>query len=415
MLDITYIRENTEKVREGVRKKQSDPSLIDQILKLDQERVSLLQKTEELRRERNEISGKSERGSNQRGKEIKEELKELEPKLKEILGQYEQSLFALPNLPSDDVKEGKNDTENDVVRSWGEKTKFIFKPKDHVELGAALGIIDIDRAVKVSGTRFAYLKGDAVLLEFALVRFAMETLMKESFIPIVPPVLIKKESMQGMGYMEQGGDEEMYIFDKDGMVLVGTSEQSIGPMHQGEVLAEKVLPLRYVSFSSCFRREAGSYGRDTQGILRVHQFDKVEMFSFTRPEDGEKEHEYLLSLEEKLFQSLEIPYQVIKMCSGDLGIPAARTYDIEAWLPGQEKYREVTSTSTTTDYQARRLNIKYRSGNKTEFVHMLNGTAFAIGRTIIAILENYQKEDGSIEIPKVLQEYMGRDLIALKR
>jgi len=212
-----------------------------------------------------------------------------------------------------------------------------------------------------------------------------------------------------MGYLEHGGEEDMYVFEKDGLVLTGTSEQAIGPMHANETL--KDLPLRYVGFSSCFRRESGSYGKDTRGVLRVHQFDKVEMFSFTKPEDSDKEHEYLLSLEEKLFAALEIPYQVVKMCSGDLGAPAARKYDLEAWMPGQGEYREVTSTSTTTDFQARRLNIKYQSGGKTEYVHTLNGTAFAIGRTIIAIMENYQQEDGSVEIPEVLRKWVGKDKI----
>jgi seryl-tRNA synthetase len=213
--------------------------------------------------------------------------------------------------------------------------------------------------------------------------------------------------MRGMGYLEHGGEEDMYVFDKDGLILIGTSEQSIGPMHSGEVLEGTKLPLRYVSFSSCFRRESGSYGKDTRGIIRVHQFDKVEMFSFTKAEESDKEHEYLLSLEEKLFQKLEIPYRVVKMCSGDLGAPAARKYDLEAWLPGQDTYREVTSTSNCTDFQARRLNIRYNDKGEVKFVHTLNGTAFAIGRAIVAILENYQKEDGTFEIPKALGKWIG--------
>ena len=252
------------------------------------------------------------------------------------------------------------------------------------------------------------------MLEFALVRLALETLIKEGFTPVIPPVMIKLDSMQGMGYLEHGGVDNMFVLEKDSLVLVGTSEQSIGPMHMNEVLDVKTLPRRYVGFSTCFRREAGSYGKDTRGILRVHQFDKVEMFSFTRPEDGDAEHEFLLSLEEKLMQNLELPYQVTKMCSGDLGDPAARKYDINAWFPSENCYRETHSTSTTTDFQSRRLNIKYRKKDGTSaFVHMLNGTAFS-QRPILAILENYQQEDGSVRVPEVLQEFVGKDIIKSK-
>ncbi|MCR4264172.1 MAG: serine--tRNA ligase, partial [Candidatus Roizmanbacteria bacterium] len=303
---------------------------------------------------------------------------------------------------------------------------FEFKPKDHLELGELHDIIDVKRASKVSGARFYYLKGDGALLEWALLQLAIETLTKEGFTPIIPPVLIKKSSMKAMGYLEHGGEEDMFVLDKDGLILVGTSEQSIGPMHMNEVFDKKDLPRRYFGYSACFRREAGSYGKDTRGIIRVHQFNKVEMFSFTTPENGDAEHDYFLSLEEKFLQALEIPYQVIKMCSGDLGAPAARKYDLEAWIPTQEKYRELTSTSTTTDFQSRRLNIKYRepgvpgvigSGvipvpSSFRYVHMLNGTAFSMGRPIVAILENFQEKDGSVRIPKVLQKWMGKEFIS---
>jgi seryl-tRNA synthetase len=407
MLDIIFIRENTEKVKAGVAAKQLDPKIVDEVLKLDEKRRKLIVEAEELRAKRNKAA---EAKDIEVGKKIKEELKKVEPELSKAEEEFKKSLSELPNLPADDVKEGKDERENEVVKKWGEVKKFDFKAKDHLDLGEALGIIDVERAAKVSGSRFGYLKGDAVLLEFALVQLAMETLVKEGFVPVVPPVLIKKEMMGAMGYLEHGGEEDMYVFDKDGLVLVGTSEQAIGPMHANEVLNN--LPLRYVGFSSCFRRESGSYGKDTRGILRVHQFDKVEMFAFTKPEDSDKEHENLLSIEEKLLQALEIPYQVVKMCSGDLGAPAARKYDLEAWMPGQETFREVTSTSNCTDFQARRLNIKYQAGGKTEYVHTLNGTAFAIGRTIIAIMENYQQKDGSIEIPEVLRKWVGKDIIA---
>ncbi len=408
MLDIDFIRKNPEKVKKGVGAKGLDPEMVDKVLDLDKKRRSLLEEVEKLRARRNKLAKEKDVEG---GRKVKKELQNKEPELAKIKNEYKEALYLIPNLPAEDVFLGKDEAENEVLRQWGEQGKFDFKAKDHLELGEALDIIDVKRAAKVSGTRFGYLKGDAVLLEFGLVQYAFETLTKEGFIPIVPPVLIKKESMEGMGYMEHGGKEDMYILDKDSLVLVGTSEQSIGPMHAGEVFQAKDLPKRYLGFSACLRREAGTYGKDTRGILRVHQFDKVEMFSYTRPEDSDKEHEYLLSLEEKLFQALEIPYQIVKMCSGDLGAPAARKYDLEAWMPGQGKYREVTSTSNTTDFQARRLNIKYREKGKTDFVYTLNGTAFAIGRTIIAILENYQQKDGSIVIPKVLQKWVGKDRI----
>lgn len=406
MIDINQIRENPEKIKEGIKTKQLDPKLVDEVLESDKKRRELLGEIETLRADRNKAAKEQDK---EKGGEIKTKLQKLEPELAKIEKEYKEKLYQIPNSPADDVKVGEGESKNEVVRKWGEKKES--PAKDYLELGKNLDIIDIKRAAKVSGSRFGYLKGDAALLELALVQFAMELLVKEGFTPIIPPSFIKKESMQGMGYLEHGGEEDMYVFEKDNLVLVGTSEQAIGPMHMNEVLEEKNLPKRYVSFSPCFRREAGSYGKDTKGILRVHQFDKVEMFSFTKPEDSEKEHEYLLSLEEKLFQALEIPYQVVKMCSGDLGAPAAKKYDLEAWMPGQGKYREVTSTSNTTDFQARRLNIKYQDKGETKFVHTVNGTAFAIGRTIIAIIENYQQKDGSVLIPEILQKWVGKEKI----
>lgn len=411
MLDIQFIRDNPDKIKKAVQAKQLDPKIVDKLLEIDEKRRKLIVEIEEIRAKRNKIA--SEGKASEEGKKVKEELKAKEPELSKVEEEYRKALFEIPNPPAEDVKEGKDESENEIVRKEGEIKKFDFEAKDHLALGEALGIIDVERATKVSGPRFGYLKGDAALLEFALVNLALEILTKEGFTPVIPPVLIKKEMMGGMGYLEHGGEEDMYVFDKDGLVLVGTSEQSIGPMHSGEVLASNSLPLRYMGFSTCFRRESGSYGKDTRGILRVHQFDKVEMFSFTKPEDSDKEHEFLLGLEEKLLKALKIPYQVVKMCSGDLGAPAARKYDLEAWMPGQGKYRELTSTSNTTDFQARGLNIKYRDGDKLEFVHTLNGTAFAIGRTIIAILENYQLKDGSIEIPEALRKWVGKDKITL--
>jgi seryl-tRNA synthetase len=422
MLDIKYIRENKEKVKKGVADKQFDPTLVDDVLELDDKRKTILQEVEELRAKRNSNADELKRTAQSKqkpdsalineGKKIKEELKEKEPKLSETEDKYLEALKKIPNPPAKDVKVGKDDSENEVIRKWGEPRKFDFTVKDSAQLGEELGIIDTERAAKVSGARFFYLKGDGVLLQFALEKLVMETLLKEGFVPVIPPVLIKRESMEGMGYMEHGGEDDMYVLEKDNLVLVATSEQSLGPLHSNEVLISKDLPRRYMGFSSCFRREAGSYGADTKGAFRVHQFQKVEMFSFVRPEEGDKEHEFLLSMEEKLLQAIKIPYQVAKMCSGDLGMPAARKYDLEGWFPSQEKYRELTSTSTTTDYQSRRLNIKYKEGEKTEYVHTLNGTGFS-QRPILAILENYQQEDGSVVVPEVLRKWMGKEKITL--
>jgi len=340
----------------------------------------------------------------EKAKNLKEEIKSLEPELEKIEKEFNELFLRIPNLPLDDVPIGKDESENKVIREIGKKPKFNFEPKDYLELAEKLDIIDVKRAAKVSGTRFGYLKGGAVYLEFALIQLAFNELVKQGFCPVIPPVMIKTEMMKGMGYMERGG-EEIYQLPKDDLVLVGTAEQSIGPMHADEVFDEKDLPKRYVAFSPCFRREAGSYGRDTKGILRVHQFDKVEMFIFCKPGDSVKEHKLLLSIEEKLMQLLKIPYRVLNICTGDLGDPAAVKYDIEAWMPGQNEYRETHSTSNCTDFQARRLNIRYKAkDNKLNFVHTLNGTAFS-QRPILAIIENYQQKDGSIKIPKALQKY----------
>lgn len=421
MLDIKFIREHPEKIQQAAKDKGIDID-INHVLEIDKKYSQLQLSVQKLREERNvaarlqsprgEASGGQAKNKNiEEGKRIKNELEIQEHALKAIGEEKEEWLLKIPNLPKQDVKVGIDESDNEVIREYKEPTRFSFKPKDHFELGQALDIIDVERASKVSGSRFGYLKNDGVLLEFALVQLALKVLTTEGFIPIVPPVLIKTEVMKALGYMEHGASEDIFSIPKDNLVLVGTAEHSIIPMNKDEVFNKKDLPKRYVGFSTAFRREAGSYGKDTRGILRVHQFDKVEMVSFVSQEDDDKEHEYLLSLEEKLFQLLDIPYQVIKMCTGDLGFPTARKYDIEAWMPWQQKYREVTSTSTTTDFQARRLNIKYEEGNEKKYVHVLNGTAFAIGRTIIAILENYQEEDGTVIIPEVLQKFIGKKSI----
>jgi len=318
-------------------------------------------------------------------------------------------MIQIPNLPLKDVPVGKSEEDNKVVRKYGKA-----KPgaNSYLELSEKLDIIDIKRAAKVSGARFGYLKKGLALLEFGLVQLALDILTKQGFIPVIPPVLIKPKMMQAMGYLEQGGDDEVYHVSKDDLYLIGTAEQSIGPMHAGEIFNEKDLPKRYAAFSSCFRREAGSYGKDTKGILRVHQFDKLEMFSFCRPEDSVSEHKFFLSLEEKLMKTLKLPYRVVQLCTGDLSFVSASTYDIETWMPGQETYRETHSASNCTDFQSRRLDIRYRSGQDTNFVHTINGTAFAIGRTLIAIIENYQQKDGSIKVPLALKKYVNIDRIS---
>jgi len=407
MLDIKFIRENPDKVKEGCKKKQVDCD-IDRLLEVDKKRRELMQETENLKAEQNKISskGKTDKDQIEKAKEIKVKIKELEPELKKVEEEFNQLMKLIPNPPLNDVIEGKDESENKVLRQEGEKTKFDFKPKDYLEIAEKLDIIDVKRAAKASGARFGYLKGGAALLEIALIQLAFQNLTKKGFIPIIPPVMLNDRSMRGMGYLDRGADE-VYHLEKDNLYLAGTSEQSIGAMHIDEVFQEKDLSKRYVGFSSCFRREAGAYGKDTRGILRVHQFDKVEMFSFCKPEDSPKEHAMFLELEEKLMKELKIPYQVIDICSGDLGDSAAKKWDIEAWLPGQNKYRETHSTSNCTDWQARRLNIRYKDKDGVKFVHMLNGTIFAIGRILIAIIENYQQKDGTIVVPEVLRQYMG--------
>lgn len=408
MIDIKKIIENPKAFEKSAANKGYGVDLKN-LIDTDKKRQEIDIKVQDLRQSRNEAAREK---NIELGKKVKIQLDELEGELNKLEEEVRTELMKVPNLHKEDVKIGRNDSENDVIRKYSEPKKFNFTPLDHVALGEKLDVIDLDRAAKVSGSRFGYIKNQLVLLEFALVQHALNTLIPEGFKPVIPPVLIKKDVMAGMGYMEHGGDEDMFQITSDNMVLVGTAEHSIVPMHKDETLNVEELPLRYVGFSTAFRREAGSYGKDTKGILRVHQFDKVEMVSFVEEGKDDSEHEYILGLEEKLFQSLEIPYQVVKMCTGDLGFPTARKFDIEAWMPGQNKYREVTSASTITDFQSRRLNIKYKTENGKKYVNILNGTAFAIGRTIIAIMENYQEPDGSIIIPDVLTKYTGFEKIS---
>jgi len=424
-MNLHFIRQNKELVIDGCRKKRVKVD-IEKIIRLDEERRAVMQKIENFRAEQNEasrrcgvlrsqgakedkISKKPSPEEINKLKQIKIETKKLELRLEKLEVELNGLVKMVPNMPLAEVPVGQSEADNVVLREMGQKPKFNFQPKDYLVLNEKLDLIDTERAAKVAGSRFGYLKNEAALLEFGLIGLALETLLKQGFVPVVPAVMINEKAMSAMGYIDRGGDE--IYKTQDDLYLVGTSEQSIGPMHLDEIFADKDLPRRYVSFSTCFRREAGSYGKDVRGIMRVHQFDKMEMFIFCRPEESVKEHQLLLSSEEKLMQLLKIPYRVVDNCTGELADPSAATYDIEAWMPGQNngqgQYRETHSTSNCTDFQAQRLNIRYRDKNsQTNFVHTLNGTAFAMGRMIIAIMENYQQKDGSIAVPKVLQKYI---------
>ncbi|OGY67659.1 MAG: serine--tRNA ligase, partial [Candidatus Harrisonbacteria bacterium RIFCSPLOWO2_02_FULL_41_11] len=330
MLDINFIRDNSKEVKRGLAAKNAAPDLVDKFLELDEKWRVLTKQFDDSRAKQKKLG---EEKKIEEARVIKDVLKKLEADMTDLDKMRQEALHQMPNLPLASAQVGKDESENKILKEVGEKPK-LDKPKDYLTLAQELDLIDIERAAKVSGSRFGYLKGAAVLLEFALVDLALKILVKEGFIPVVPPVLLNEKSMWSMGYLERGKDE-IYYLPADNLYLAGTSEQSVGPMHQNEIFEEKELPKRYVAFSTCFRREAGSYGKDTKGILRVHQFDKVEMFSYVKPEDSEKEHQFLLSLQEKLMQTLELPYRVIDICSGDLGDPAAAKYDIEVWLPGQ--------------------------------------------------------------------------------
>lgn len=417
-MDIKQIRENPEEIKKKIARKGADPSLIDDAIILDQRRRDLIAKLEKNQSELNKLSkeiaeyhGQQKIDAINEASSTSESVKQLKPEFDKVDEEYKKVIYEIPNPPFDDVIDGMSDKDNTVNRKWGEPAKFDFEPLDHVALSEKLDLIDIARAGRVSGSRFFFLKRELVLLEMALFRFAVDTLVNEGFIPMVPPVMLNRAIMEGAGYIP-GGEEEIYK-TQDELYLAGTAEQPLAGYHMDEILDEKNLPLRYFGISTCFRREAGSHGKDVRGILRAHQFNKVEMFSYTKPEDSAKEHEYLVSLEEKLMQALNLPYQVVNISAGDLGAPAAKKFDIETWMPGENKYRETHSCSNCTDFQARRLNIRYRSKTgKIEYLHTLNGTAFA-ERPLIAILENYQQKDGSIKVPEVLQKYL--DFKEIKR
>jgi len=419
MIDPIIVRDNPDKVRLNLKNRNFDPKLVDQFLDLDSDWREKLAEVEELRAGRNKITDeiKSNGGKPNdellvKAKEIKDQLQKLEAPLVKLEEKWQEALYALPNMIADDVPVGKDDTDNVEIKKWGEVPKFDFKPKDHLEIGESLDIIDVKRAAKVSGSRFGYFKGDGALLEMGLMWYVFTKLAGKGFTPIIPPVITKKEIERGLGYAENGGWGQAYLFEKDQMVFVSSSEHSVIPMHQGEVLREKDLPVRYVNFSTCFRREAGTYGKDTRGMFRVHQFNKVEMNIYTMPDlkVSDQECEKMLAIQEEIMQELKIPYRVMKSCSGDLPFPNRRMYDLDAWFPGQDNYRETHSCSNCTDFQTRRLDIKVRTKKGNQYLHALNATAIT-DRAVIAIIENYQQKDGSVLVPEVLRELIGKERI----
>lgn len=410
MIDINLIRENSDEVKRKVASKNFDPKIVDEVLKLDEKRRKFIGEIEVLRSKRNEAAKDKDI---EKGKKIKSELQKLEPKVQEVEKEFLEKFSQIPNLPADDVKIGKNESENEEIKKWGKPTEFKFNAKDHLEIGTNLGIIDFETGAKVTGSQFYYLLGDGALLELALIHYAFEVLTKEGFLPIITPDLAKSRYYLGTGYNPKGDEAQTYTIEGADLGLIATAEVTLAGKHADEVIPENKLPLKYIGYSHCFRQEGGSYGKYSKGLYRVHQFTKAEMFVYCKPGDSDKIHDQLLELEEKIYQGLEIPYRVLKQCTGDLGAMAARKYDIEAWMPGRNDYGEITSTSNVTDYQARNLNVKYRTKEgKNEYVHMLNGTAIATSRVPIAIMENYQNEDGSVRVPKVLQKWMGKEKIS---
>lgn len=414
MINLKDLIKDPEKYRNNLRlrNKQNLLPLVDELIGLKEKSNLLIKERDKIRSLINSLSShKPDEETIKTLRQQKENLKLIEEELRNLEDSIEKKAYLLPNLISPDVPIGKDESENVVVRYVGQPPTFNFSPKDHVELGKIYDLIDIERAAKVSGSRFYYLKNEAVLLEFALIKFVYDLILKEGFVPIIPPVFIKENFYQGMGRLSPDDRDERYYLEKDDLYLVGSAEHTLGPYFANEILSERDLPIRFLGFSTCFRREAGSYGKDVRGILRVHQFDKIEMFSFSLPEESEKEHQFLLSLQEKILQSLNLPYRVVLICSGDIGFTDFKQYDIETWLPGQEKYRETHSCSNTTDFQARGIKVRLRRKNgKIEFPHLLNATALAIGRILIAIFENYQRE-GYLEVPSVLKPYLNFDKI----
>jgi seryl-tRNA synthetase len=421
VLDIKRIREDPDPFRAALARRNLADA-VDRLLAADERRRSLTARVEELRAAQNRVSKAIGAASGDEKQTLIDEvakdsaeLKELEPQLAEAGSELDRLLAETPNVPHESAPDGF--TEDDAVevrRNHGEPPEFDFEPRDHVELGSMLGVLDTERGARTSGSRFVYLTGDLVFVQFALMRHAMDILVEEGFTPVIPPVLVREEVMFGSGFLPTD-EANIYRTDADQLYLVGTSEVSLAALHMGEILEQGGLPMRYAGYSTCFRREAGSYGKDLGGMFRVHQFDKVEMFSFCDAGSSWDELEFLVSMEEQIIGDLDLPYRVVNVAAGDLGSAAAKKYDIEAWLPGQGRYREITSCSNYTDYGARRAQTRMRTADgETMVPHTLNGTATAIGRTLIAILENHQRPDGSVEIPAKLHPYLPERATALR-
>ena len=414
MIDIKFLRENPDVVRDSQKKRGEDVAIVDQILELDNHRRDAITEFETLRAEQNTLSKSVGAAKGDEKSALLESAKELAAKVKSAdskRAELEAQMKALSLVPSnvlDPEAPIGGEADFSVIEHVGIPREFKdFEAKDHVEIGKLIGAIDTERGAKVAGSRSYYLTGAGAMLEFALVNFAIQSAVKAGFIPVIPPVLVRPEAMEGTGFLGQAA-ENVYRIEKDDVYLVGTSEVPLAAMHMDEVLPADKLPLRYAGYSSCFRREAGTYGKDTRGIIRVHQFEKVEMFAFVKPEDAKAEHLRLLQWEKDFLNAMEIPYRVIDVASGDLGSSANRKFDIEAWIPTQGAYREVTSTSNCTEFQSRRLNIRYKDGDGTKAVATLNGTLVAVPRMIVAILENHQNADGTVNVPAALQPFIGK-------
>jgi len=408
MLDIKFIRENVELVKSATKNKGFDETVVDKLIEVDTQRRKLIQQTEELRARKNKLT----KDDIDEGKKLKIEVKEIEESLNSVEEKYNELLWKVPNIPSSKSPIGKSDKDNVEIKKWGEPVKFSFTPKDHLELGKELGILDFDAGSKVTGSQFYFLYGDGAMLELALTHYVFEKLSKEGFLPVITPDLAKSRYYLGTGYAPKGDEAQTYTIEGQDLGLIATAEVTLAGSHADEAIPESELPIKYVGYSHCFRQEAGAYGKYSKGLYRVHQFSKTEMFIYCKPEDSERLHEYLLQMEEEIYQELGLPYRVLEMCTSDLGAMAARKFDVEVWMAGRDDYGEVTSTSNCTDYQARNLNIKYKKKNgETEYLHMLNGTAIVTSRVPVAILENFQNEDGSVNIPTVLQKWMGKEKI----
>jgi seryl-tRNA synthetase len=424
MVDLKYIKEHPEEVRENIRNRYMNVD-VDDILALYEERNRLLRTIEEVRQKRNEnakrMKGKLAEEARtaliEEGKQLKEQIAALEEEMKSIDVRMWDAAKKIPNAAHPDAPVGKEDKDNLEIRRVGTPTSFDFNAKDHIQLGDDLDLMDFETAGKVSGPKFYYLKNEAVLLEMALIRYALDVLQKHGFTLTITPDIAKEEVVEGIGFNPRGAESNIYNLEGTGTCLVGTAEITLGGYHSNSILPREQLPIKMAGVSHCFRREAGAAGQYSKGLYRVHQFTKVEMFVYARPEQSEELHNELLAIEEEIFQGLDIPYRVVDTCTGDLGAPAYRKFDLEAWMPGRGEagdWGEVTSTSNCTDYQARRLGVRFKDEGKNRFVHMLNGTAIAVSRAIITLLENNQQPDGSVTIPKKLVPYTGFDTIPTK-